>query len=165
MLISADTFEKLDFPALMDIYVEGNVENGEYFWPEETPEHQLELAVEKFRSYLVDGFYGTKHGIYWIWEEGSRYISALRLEQHQDGLLMEALETRPDCRRMGYAKKLIQAVLNNLPEGTRVFSHVHKNNDPSLETHRSCGFTKALDYSICSDGSVYDREVTMEIVV
>ena len=74
MLISADTFEKLDFPALMEIYVEGNVENGEYFWPEETPERQLELAVEKFRSYLVDGFYGTKHGIYWIWEESSRLL-------------------------------------------------------------------------------------------
>ena len=165
MLISADAFEKLDFSQLMEVYVEGNVENGQEFWPEETPECQLELAVEKFRSYLVDGFYGTKHGIYWIWEESSRYISALRLEQHQDGLLMEALETRPDCRRMGYAKKLIQAALNNLPEGTRVFSHVHKKNNPSLATHRSCGFSKALDYSVCSDGSVYDREVTMEIVV
>ena len=165
MLISADAFEKLDFAALMEIYIEGNVENGEYFWPEETPERQLVLAVEKFRSYLVDGFYGTKCGTYWIWEEDGRYISALRLEQHPDGLLMEALETRPDCRRMGYAKKLISAMLKQLPEGTRVYSHVHKKNGPSLETHRSCGFTKALDYSICSDGSVYDREVTMEIVV
>lgn len=165
MLISADSFEKLDFSALMEVYVEGNVENGEYFWPGETPKRQMELAVEKFRSYLVNGFYGTAHGTYYIWTEEGRYVSALRLEAHEEGLLLEALETRPECRRMGCAKKLISAVLERLPMGTRVYSHVNKKNVPSLQTHLSCGFSKELDYAVCFDGSVYDWEVTMEITL
>ena len=165
MLSSFDGFEKLDFFKLMEVYIEGNVENGLYFWPEETPERRLELAVEKFRSYLRDGFFGTAHGTYYVWSEDGRYVSALRLEQRPDGLLMEALETRPDCRKMGYAKKLIGAVMASLPAGTRVYSHVHKKNVPSLQTHDSCGFSKALDHSVGADGSVYDHEVTMERTV
>lgn len=165
MLISADAFEKLNFSELMEVYVEGNVENGAYFWPEETPERQMELAVEKFRSYLQEGFYGTAHGTYWIWTEDGRYVSALRLEQHPEGLLMEALETRPDCRKKGYGKKLILAVLEQLPAGTRVYSHVNKENAPSLATHSSCGFSKAFDYAVGSDGEICDYEVTMEITV
>ena len=165
MLISADAFEKLNFSELMEVYVESNVENGAYFWPEETPERQMELAVEKFRSYLQEGFYGTAHGTYWIWTEDGRYVSALRLERHSEGLLLEALETRPNDRRKGYAKKLILAVLEQLPAGTRVYSHVDKENLPSLATHRGCGFSRALDYAVSSDGSVCDWEVTMEIVL
>lgn len=165
MLISAARFDELDFPALMEVYSEGNMENGEYFWPEETPERRMELAEESFRNYLVDEFYGTAHGIYWIWTEKGRYVSALRLERHPDGLLLEALETRPDCRKMGYSKQLILAVLEQLPEGTRVYSHVDKENEPSLATHRSCGFSKSLDYAVSTDGEIYDHEVTMEVTV
>lgn len=165
MLISADSFDKLDFPALMEVYHEGNLENGAYFWPEEAPERQMELAVDAFREYLTDGFYGAAHGTYWIWVENGRYVSALRLEAHPDGLLLEALETRPDCRNKGWAKRLILAVLEQLPEGTRVYSHVDKENEPSLETHRSCGFSRALDYAVCSDGEICDYEVTMEVIV
>lgn len=165
MLISADSFEKLDFSALMEVYIEGNVENGAYFWPEETPEQQMKLALKEFRSYLIDGFYGTAKGTYYIWTEDGRYVSVLRLEQHPEGMLMEALETHPDHRKQGYAKKLIMAVAAQLPAATRVYSHVNKKNIPSLVTHQSCGFSKALDYSVCSDGSVCDREVTMEIIL
>ena len=165
MIIVADSIEKLDFPRLMEVYLEGNAENGEYFWPEEEPERRIELAKESFRSYLVDGFYGTAHGTYYVWTEQGRYISALRLERHADGLLLEALETRPDCRRKGYGRKLILAVLEQLPQGTRVYSHVNKENQPSLAAHRSCGFSKALDYAVGSDGEICDWEVTMEIFV
>lgn len=163
MLISVDSFEKLDYSALFEVYIEGNKENGAYFWPEETPEKQMELAVEKFRSYLIEDFYGKAHGTYYIWKEAEGFVSALRLEQHPEGMLMEALETHPNHRRRGYAKKLIAAVLAQLPVGTRVYSHVNKRNTPSLATHQSCGFSKALDYAVCFDGTVCDHEVTMEI--
>lgn len=165
MLIIAASLEKLNFSALMEVYIEGNAENGECFWPEETPERQMELALEKFRGYLTDDFYGKAHGTYYVWAEEGRYVSALRLEQHSEGLLMEALETHPEYRRRGYAKKLIEAVFAQLPSGTRVYSHVNKKNEPSLVTHQGCGFSKALDYVVCFDGSVSDRSVTMEIVL
>ena len=165
MLISADAFEQLDFSRLMEVYMEGNVENGQYFWPEETPERQMELAEEAFRSYLTEDFFGEKHGTYYVWTEEERYVSALRLEEHPDGLLLEALETCPGYRERGYGKRLIAAVLARLPAGTRVYSHVNKKNIPSLAIHKSCGFSRALDYAVTSDGEICDREVTMEIFV
>ena len=165
MLISADVFEQLDFSRLMEVYAEGNVENGRYFWPEETPERQMELAEEAFRTYLTKDFFGERHGTYYVWTEVERYVSALRLEEHPDGLLLEALETCPGYRKQGYGKKLIAAVLTRLPTGTRVYSHVHKENELSLITHRSCGFSQTLDYAVDSDGEICDWEVTMEIFV
>ena len=165
MLITADAFENLDFSRLMKVYIEGNLENGQYFWPEETSERQMELAIEAFRSYLIEDFFGKRHGTYYVWMEEGVYVSALRLEEHPDGLLLEALETCPGCRKQGYGKRLIAAVLEQLPKGTRVYSHVGKENAPSLVTHKSCGFSVAQDYAVASDGEICDWEVTMEIFV
>ena len=44
MLIIAESLTQLDFDALMDIYVEGNRENGERLWPEKPEENGMILA-------------------------------------------------------------------------------------------------------------------------
>ena len=165
MLICVRTFQELDFDALMQVYLEGNRENGEDFYPEESPERQMELALRGFKNYLRDDFFSNKGSCYWIWSENGAYRSALRLEPYQDGLLLEALETHPDQRRKGYAKKLISAVLEQLPAGTRVYSHISKRNTPSLASHRSCGFHKLLDYSADADGTICDHQVTTTVTV
>ena len=165
MLICVRTFQELDFDALMQVYLEGNRENGEDFYPEESPERQMELALRGFKNYLRDDFFSNKGSCYWIWSENGAYRSALRLEPYQDGLLLEALETHPDQRRKGYAKKLISAVLEQLPTGTRVYSHISKRNTPSLASHRSCGFHKLLDYSADADGTICDHQVTTTVTV
>lgn len=165
MLICARTFQELDFGALMQVYLEGNRENGEDFYPEESPERQMELALRGFKNYLRDDFFSNKGSCYWIWSENGAYRSALRLEPYQDGLLLEALETHPEHRRKGFAKKLISAVLEQLPAGTRVYSHISKRNTPSLASHLSCGFHKLLDYSVDADGTICDHQVTMTVTV
>ena len=165
MLICVRTFQELDFDALMQVYLEGNRENGEDLYPEETPERQMELALRGFKNYLRDDFFSNKGSCYWIWSENGAYRSALRLEPYQDGLLLEALETHPEHRRKGFAKKLISAVLEQLPAGTRVYSHISKRNTPSLASHLSCGFHKLLDYSADADGTIYDHQVTMAVTV
>ena len=165
MLICAKTFRELDLDSLMEVYLEGNRENGEDLYPDESPERQMELAKRDFESYLRESFYAQEHACYWIWSEDGEYRSALRLEPYQDGLLLEALETHPDQRRKGYAKKLISAVLEQLPTGTRVYSHISKRNTPSLASHRSCGFAKLLDYCVDTDGERYDHQVTMAVTV
>ena len=165
MLICVRTFQELDFDALMQVYLEGNRENGEDFYPEETPERQMELALRDCENYLRHDFFSNKDACYWIWSEDGAYRSALRLEPYGDGLLLEALETHPDQRRKGYAKKLISAVLEQLPTGTRVYSHISKRNAPSLASHRSCGFYKLLDYCVDTDGERYDHQVTMAVTV
>ena len=142
MLTCAESMAALDFSALMEVYRESNEENGVYFWPNEPAERQRLLAEQNFETYLRDDFFGTAHGRYYLWTEDGRYLAALRLEEHEDGLLLEALETRPDSRRRGHAKALISAVLGLLPPGTRVYSHVNRRNGASLAAHRACGFSE-----------------------
>lgn len=163
MLIQVRSFGDLDFDALMDIYIEGNVENAEYFYPDETAEKGLALAIRDFRNFLCGKFFTRADAQYWISAEGEAYISALRFEKYQDGLLLEALETRPEYRGHGYAKRLILDVLKKLPTKTKIYSHVAKWNTASLATHRSCGFTQSLDYTLQSDGTICDDEVTFTI--
>ena len=98
-----------------------------------------------------------------VWIHEGIYVSALRLEPYRDGLLLEALETMPDCRRQGYGKKLVLAALeavwqeNPLP----VYSHVPKRNHPSLAIHNACGFSRISEQAVYIDGSVTDRSCTL----
>lgn len=165
MLIQISTFEQLDFPRLMEVYIEGNRENAEYFYGKETPEKGLQLAVQDARDYLRNDFFQKAAAKYYIWQEAGEYVSALRLERYGDGLLLEALETRPDLRRRGYGRKLIAAVLAQLPQGTHLYSHVAKWNTPSLAIHNACGFSQHLNYSVESDGTISNDHVTFRVTV
>ena len=85
------------------------------------------------------------------------------MEPYRDGLLLEALETAPGWRRMGYAVRLIQAVQQMLEQqgSVRIYSHVSKKNTASLKTHLRCGFEIYLDYAAYIDGSVNRRAHTL----
>ena len=165
MLIWINTFDQLDFPQLMEVYAEGNRENAEYFYGKETPEQGLRLAEQDARCYLQDDFFRKTGAAYYIWQEAGTYVSALRLEPNGDGLLLEALETRPDLRRRGYGRKLMAAVLAQLPEGTRVCSHVAKWNEPSMAIHNACGFSRHLNYAVEPDGTISNDHVTFQVTV
>mgnify|MGYP000397163871 CR=1 FL=1 len=121
MLRTIHTMEELDISGWMEVYREGHEENGAYFYPDEPPERALHLAEEDSRRFL-EGFFQIPGAQYWIWEEEGRYVSCLRLKPDRDGLLLEALETRPDCRRRGFGKQLILSVLSHLPRGTKIYS-------------------------------------------
>ncbi len=148
---------ELSVASLMEVYEEGNRENGAEQYPEESEARQLMLAEQDFYQYLREVFFQTPGAVYAIWEEAGRYASALRLEPYRDGLLLAALETRPDSRRRGYGTLLIQAVLAAQEPGQRVYSHVHKRNLPSLGLHEKCGFQRIAEYAAYLDGSVNNR--------
>ena len=156
MLLIMKRLEELDFSALMDVYMEGNLEKAE-----EYGDGGLLRAEWEFRDYLREDFFRQRNAFYAVWEEKGKYVSALRLEPHKDGWLLEALETAPDRRRKGYAKMLIGAVLELMGQ-TIVYSHVSKRNEASLRTHYACGFRKHLDYVVYLDGSVSRRAVTLK---
>lgn len=153
MLILINKLYDLRFSELMEVYEEGNLENGQELWPDEPEGQQILLAEQEFHQYLRECFFATEGALYAIWAVDGRYVSALRLEPYQDGLLLEALETAPNQRRKGYAKELIRAVRNTFP-GTRIYSHIHKRNIPSIRTHEACGFRRILHYAVYADGSV-----------
>jgi GNAT superfamily N-acetyltransferase len=147
------------FGKLMEVYEEGNLENGQDMWPEKPAGRQIALAEQEFYSYLRQVFFKTEGAAYLIWEEQGSYVSALRLEPYQDGLLLEALETRPDQRRKGYAVELVKAVLSEVGD-TKIYSHVGKRNSASLKTHEKCGFRRIMEHAVYADGSVMTNHCT-----
>lgn len=160
MLKVARKMNELSFSKLMEVYEEGNLENGQDFWPEESQWRQIALAEEAFYDYLQQVFFQTDGASYLIWEEDGRYLSALRLEPYRDGLLLEALETSPKYRKMGYGTYLVSAALEYAGE-IKIYAHVGKKNAASLRTHQKCGFQRILEYAAYADGSVDDRCCTL----
>ena len=146
MLHIAKSLRELDFSRLMEIYIEGNREKADEGLT-------LLQAEQDFYQYLREVFFRVPGACYFVWVEGGAYVSALRLEPYRDGWLLEALETAPDRRRMGYGRRLVESVLV-LPEYERIYSHIHRENAPSLRLHEACGFRRILDYGVYIDGSV-----------
>lgn len=159
MLHLAYKFHQLNFAKLMEVYTEGNRENGKLFFPELSEDQQLLRAEQSFYRYLSEIFFRTPGAVCAVWEEEGCYCSALRLEPYQDGLLLEALETAPAFRRRGYASALLRAVRQNFPG--KIYSHVRRQNAASLAVHKSCGFVQILDHARYIDGSVARNAVTL----
>lgn len=158
-LIIAKSLKELSFSQLMQVYAEGNLENGREFWPDETEQRQMMLAEQEFYNYLSQVFFHTEDAVYMVWEEQGKYVSALRLEPYRDGLLLEALETAPSERSKGYAGMLIRAALEQYGD-KKIYSHISKGNIASRRTHEACGFQKILDHAVYADGSVLHSSVT-----
>lgn len=159
MLFVAHRLRDLSFGRLMEVYREGNAENGIECWPGESPERQLALAEQDFYDYLSQTFFRASGAFYGLWEANGNYVSALRMEPYQDGFLLSALETAPEHRRKGYARKLILAVLGEMGS-VKIYSHVSKRNFASIRVHEDCGFQKVLDHAVYADGSVLSNSVT-----
>lgn len=160
MLIVCEKIKDLSFSQLMMVYEEGNRENAEAFWPDMEEGQRMIRAEQEFYQYLREVFFPTEHARYFVWEENGNYVSALRLEPYRDGMLLEALETRPGYRRMGYAARLIRAV-QEVSSEVKIYSHVSKRNMASLKTHEKCGFHRIAENAIYADGSVTSRSCTL----
>ena len=160
MLILAQSIRDLSFSNLMGVYIEGNLENAEEFYPDLPEGQKLMQAEQDFYQYLNEVFFRTSGAVYAIWEAQGSYVSVLRLEPYRDGLLLEALETAPPSRRQGYAEKLIRAVQEQF-SNQRIYSHVSKKNAASLQVHEKCGFRRISEYAVYIDGSVNRRACTL----
>ena len=158
MLLLATKLQELNFSQLMAVYEDGNRENGELFFPDLSEGQQMIRAEQSFYEYLREGFFSVPGAVYALWVEDGNYVSALRLEPYEDGLLLEALETAPTQRRKGYAEQLMRAVQAQFPE--KIYSHVSKRNVASLAVHEKCGFRQVLDYAKYIDGSISRSALT-----
>lgn len=102
----------------------------------------------------IDGFFKEPMAYYCVWVVNDKYMSALRVEPFRDGWLIAGLETAPNQRGKGYAKALLTAVLQKMPEKSTVYSHIDKGNVSSIAVHTACGFCKHLAHAVFLDGSV-----------
>ena len=159
MLRCIYSMKELPFGALMAVYEQSNQENGEEFWPDLSAGERLLRAEQEFYQYLQQVFFQTEGAFYCLWEVKGRPVCALRLEPYRDGMLLEALETKPSERRKGYAEALVKAVMAEVGE-KKVYSHVGKRNTASLRTHEKCGFRRILEHAVYADGSVMTNHCT-----
>lgn len=104
--------------------------------------------------------YFSEHiGGYAVLEKSGNYVCAMRFEPYMDGILISCLQTKPDCRRRGYAQNLIGALQAEFSKP--IYSHVAKNNHPSLCLHRKMGFDVISDTARLLDGTVTSRYLSM----
>ena len=138
------SFEQLDTRKLMDVYAESNEENIDYFFPgAEDRAEALRQVEEGFLGYLRGEFFTGKGNRYCVLERDGLWLCALRLYPVEDGLYyLEALETRPDCRRQGCASRLLRALIGELEaQGPfRLCDCVGRRNLSSRLCHERCGF-------------------------
>ncbi len=159
MLKLAYRLEELSFLKLMEVYIEGNEENGAELYPHLSKQRQILEAEQDFLQYLQEGFFDRPGDVYCLWEADGEYKAALRLQRYQDGLLLEALETPPQHRRRGYAKALVRAALAQFPE-ERIYVHIAPWNEASIRVHEGCGFRKVSETAVYADGTATDRAGT-----
>lgn len=155
MLIMATSLRQLRFSELMEVYADSNEEKASD-WPNLPRGFAVQLAEQEFRQYLQEVFFRTPGAVCAVWEINGKYVSALRLEPYQDGLLLEALETAPGARKKGYAASLIREVQKELAASgaVKLYSHIGKRNMASLKTHDACGFRQISDCAVYINGSV-----------
>ena len=152
MLIICRSFSQLNIPDLVGVYQESIQQFGKQNYPNLTEDRQVLEAEQDFYGFLSE-FFRVSGAAYFVWASEGRYKSALRIEPYRDGILIEGLETAPCSRHKGYAKKLLEATLQTIPDG-KMYSHIKKDNRYSIAVHLACGFTQISDCSVYIDGSV-----------
>jgi ribosomal protein S18 acetylase RimI-like enzyme len=146
MLKTFSSYSDLDVNSIMNIYA-GSVVPGD--WRKEF------VFTEDLRL-----FFQCKDAYLALWSCDGIPVSAVRIEPYSDGYLLSCLETAPQSRRKGFARSLLQAVMEYCP-GT-YYAHVDGRNKASMALHRSLGFQVFLDYAVHVDGSVYANSFTFK---
>ena len=153
MLVKVVNFQELNWGAICRIYEEGFYLRGKAAYPRMPENEQILRAQEDTYHYLRDEFYTTDGAYYAFWVEENNWVSALRMRYYRDGILLDALETAPDCRNCGYARRLLQEVLSQLSPHTKVYSRILRRNKASVHLHLQCGFKKVKPYAVFLDGT------------
>lgn len=147
-LLAFGDLSGLNWPQFFAVYRESSAENAAEWYPERSPEEALAKYEEGYRDYMIGDFQADQ-GTLLVLETDGVYRSALRLlPQGQNMFLLEALETHPDYREMGFGKRILQEMMlylhRQVPNCT-VCSHVSRKNKISIQTHRAAGFSASKE--------------------
>ena len=134
-LIITNKVEKVDLDRLMEVYRESNYEN------------MISLSYDclddlesTYKEYLKKDFLENKDNYLGVLANGESYLSALRLHREDGGYLIEAIETKPEFRNLGYGLSLLFLVRKRISEAFYLQSEVSENNIKSLNLHKKLGF-------------------------
>lgn len=144
MLLEFDTMTEDQIKRLVhDIYPEGCIENAKWRYPDrENLSEAIEEEARYFESFLKEKFFPKENNRYYVLDVEGEWVSALRLTQLDGFYYLEALETPPKQRKMGYGARVLKETIELLAQRGPVVirDSVKKDNLASLATHRKCGF-------------------------
>lgn len=158
MIIIADSVRKIEFHKLILLCADEIEQTRIRRYKKYSIQQGLFQAESDFYHYLKSSFFAVG-GLYFIYEHDDRYVSAVRLEPYERGVLLNSLITKLEMRRNGYAEKLLHYALAYF-EKTIVYSHVHVHNKPSRALHEKMGFKLSLEYARLLDGSLCNDYLT-----
>ena len=140
------TADGLDREAFLSVFKESTLENLPGFYPGLPQPEALRRYETDFWNYIC-GDFQKEGGILAILGDAGGYRASVRLyPQGENTYYIEALETRPDSRRMGYGKRLYRRVIARLEaaEGEICLrADTGRNNRASIAAHLSAGFRLA----------------------
>ena len=158
MLRLITSVNQLCYGQIMDVYIQLNTKKAADYSRKDA-NAALITAEQDMYDYLKHSFFKKKGSYLAVWEYDGKYVSAVRVEPFEDGWLITALETAPECRRRGFGKRLLMGVLDGICEP--VYSHVHKDNVASLALHKGCGFRVISDFGFLLDGRLSNEHYTL----
>ena len=126
-----------------DVYPEGCIENAKWRYPDrEDLSQAIEEEAEYFAKFLKEKFFPKENNTYYVLDVEGEWVSALRLTELDGFYYLEALETPPKQRKMGYGARVLKETIEFLAKRGPVVirDSVKKDNLASLATHRKCGF-------------------------
>lgn len=149
MIIEINTFDQVDRRKLMDVYLESNTENTDYFYPDVSNKDEALHKVEcDYLNYIENEFLADNKNRYMVLEYDGIWVCALRLYCVDYRLyFIEALETHPEYRKNGYGTQLLLGVIDLLKRqgAYTIRDCVDKKNMASLLTHQKVGFVVYSD--------------------
>ena len=85
---------------------------------------------------------GSPFGLYLVLEEGGEIFGQIGVRHILDELHITTLAIRPERRRQGYARTLIEAALAAFPEARRVHLEVRPSNAAARALYEALGFAR-----------------------
>ena len=156
---------KIEEKEFLGIFRESSEENAPAWYPELSGEAALQKYEDGFFTYMRGPFF-AEGGILAILRDEEHYRSSLRLYPYgaENCFLVEAFETRPDSRKLGFGKRLYEAVIAQLEKEygqIELLADVYKTNTASIAAHLSSGFVREKEYWEEGDGTRNEKKVTM----
>ena len=79
-------------------------------------------------------------GLYLVLEEAGRIVAQIGVKRIVDELHVMTLSVKPECRRRGYARTLVEAAVSACPDAGKVFLEVRPGNAAARELYAALGF-------------------------
>lgn len=123
-----------------DINIEHIALVNSWYWDGDS--FHIEKLTEQYINYVAS----EPHFYCWIISINNEFIGKVDFEIEEDKAYISII-IRPDCRRKGYGKKILEQVMKRYANSSikHIFAGIHYTNEPSQKLFLSVGFIPLSD--------------------